>query len=156
MKYREQMVGGSLVPASPLDGQMMAKANAYLDRLPDGAIIEHEVKRIFPEKTKAQLGAIFGLCMKMILDDFEDRGIDLATFLRNENIPPGIPVSVGVLKEYLYAVCGAVGPSGEHKRLSTPMNTQECSQFFENIRTHAASAWHVVIPDPTPRWLREA
>lgn len=156
MQYLEQVIKGELRPVSDADYLMQAKAATMLARLPEGAIVRREITRVFPGRTHAQLGAIFGLCMRMILDDFEDRGVDLATFLKNENIPPGLPVTIPVLKEYLYAVCGDVGPNKEHKRLSTPMNTQEASVFFDNIRRHAASAWHVVIPDPQPRWLREA
>ncbi len=91
------------------------------------------------------------MAIARILYVFNERGIDLKTFLNSELIRPGIPVNKVVMKEYLYAVAGFVGDDGEAKTLHA-MNSVERSRFFENIRTHAASQWDIQIPDPEPHW----
>lgn len=141
-----------------LSREQLSLRDSYARKLKDGTEIKITLTRLGRDKTQQQLGAFFGLLIRTILNEFTDRGIDLATFLNSDRIPLGLPVPVDVLKEYLYAVAGDVGENGERKRLSTPMSTVEASRFFEKCRDYAASAWHIVVPDPNPMWrqIKEA
>ena len=80
--------------------------------------------------------------------------MDLATFLNSPLIPAGLEVPDDVIQAVLYACCNDVGDDGERKTLSK-MDTIEASRFFEKCRNHAASAWHIEIPDPSPTWTKE-
>jgi hypothetical protein len=117
----------------------------------DGTCWRGELIRIGEPGSYQQLRAIFGLAVGHILAEFQEQGLDLATLLRDEQIPPGIPVSKNVLKDYLYAVAGHVSDDGDAKTLSE-MDKTERSRFFENIRTVAAGRWCIQIPDPDPLW----
>lgn len=121
----------------------------YLRRLKNGTQVVEDLTRVGKPGSYQQLKTIFGLAIATILYVFDERGMDLQTFLRSEDVPAGLPVTKDIMKDYLYAVAGYVGDSGEAKTLSR-MDTVERSRFFENIRRHAASAWSIQIPDPNP------
>ncbi|MCE5324928.1 MAG: DUF4209 domain-containing protein [Planctomycetaceae bacterium] len=121
----------------------------------DGAIVKISLTIIRKPGSYQQLKTVFGLAIATILRVFDDRGMDLRTFLDKDTIPPGIPVNKDVMKAYLYAVAGYVGDDGDSKTLSE-MDSTERSRFFENIRTTAAAQWHIQIPDPDIHWKEKA
>jgi hypothetical protein len=155
MKYQERKTESGFEPVSQNDYQQKVRTDAYMARLPVGAVVEREVKRIQRHNTQAQRAAFFGLMVQIVLDDCEERGIDLSTFFHTDELPPGLPVEEHHVKAYLYACCGDVGPDGQHKTISK-MDVSEMSRFFDKSRTVLAGKKGIVIPDPQPRWLREA
>lgn len=131
--------------------EMGEMRDAYINNFPDGTQVRISIKRIGRNKSVQQVRCHWGLVIGMIRMEFDDRGIDLRTFLKSERVPPGIPVPADVIQSYLYACCNDVGDDGERKTLSK-MNTVEASRFFEKCRNHAASEWSVAIPEPDPNW----
>ena len=153
MKFRVRKEAGKWIPASPLDAQTQVRRNDYLARMKDGALVEVEAKRIYPEKTQAQLGAYWGLLIETVWRGLDEMGVDLATFLKNEKIPPGLPVTRDIIHEVLTAACGHVAEDRSHRRLSQ-MNTAEAARNFDACRTLVAGCWGIQVPDPVPTWSR--
>ena len=132
------------------DSQLQARKN-YLSKQKDGASVSEELKVVRKPKTQQQLGAFFGLAIKTIKMEFDDRGIDTSYLLPQAEVPTGIPVSEGLLKEYLYAVCAVFDDDGKRLTLSG-MSTKTAAEFFDNVQNFAASNWSICIPEPSPDW----
>lgn len=128
---------------------MRSAREDYIRRWKEGTLVRERITRILQDKSQAQLGAHFGLMFRVVLDEFESRGWDLQMLFKN--VPPGLPVTKDILKEYLYAVAGNVGDDGERKRISM-MNTAEMSRHFELSRDFLASAWSIWVPEPDANW----
>lgn len=125
--------------------------DVYVRKMKDGTKVRIKLTRLGRDKTLQQLRCHWGLVIGTIKREFEERGMDLATFLRSESIPEGQPVPVDVIQAVLYACCNDVGDNGERKTLSK-MNTTEASRFFEKCRDYVAAQWSIQIPDPDPLW----
>ena len=120
----------------------------YLCSLKNGIQITEEIKPIRKSKSHAQIKTIFGLAIQTILDEFEGRGIGTDELLGLE-IPTGNPVSKGMMKEYLYAVCPIYSEDGKRITLSHKDCTTKCaSDFIKAIQAWAASQWQIFIADP--------
>lgn len=131
--------------------EQLSARDAFLSRMKDGTIVKVTIVRVVAGKTAAQVRCHWGLVINTIRREFEDRGMDLATFLKSPSIPEGLPVPTDVIQAVLYACCNDVGDGGERKTLSK-MNTIEASRFFDRCRDYAASAWRIVIPEPNSMW----
>ena len=105
-----------------------------------------------PSKSHQQVKAIFGLALKSIKQEFDDRGWDTSILLRSE-MPTGIAVTPTLLKEYLYAVCPIFNDSGEAITLShKDCDTEKTAKFLTDIQAWSATQWCIYIPDPDPSW----
>lgn len=147
MEFVAKVKDGTLL----LSPDMAEMRNAFVRKMKDGTLVRIALTRVGKDKTLQQLRCHWGLVVGTIRREFEDRGMDLATFLRSDTIPEGQPVPADVIQAVLYACCNAVGDAGERKTLSK-MNTAEASRFFEACRNYAAAAWNIQIPDPNPAW----
>ncbi len=121
----------------------------FLNSLEGKPFVE-ELKRYRQKKSSKQLGAWFGLFGKIVLAEFEDRGIDTSYIFKLDK-PTGIPISVGVLKEYMYSVCPTYNDSG-NKITIRDMDTIQMAGFFDNCRNFAASQWDIYVPEPDPNY----
>ena len=125
----------------------------FISSLKEGVLIRETLQKAEVSKTHAQIKAIFGLAMALILDEFENRGWDSSIILGGD-VPTGVPVSKVLLKEYLYVVCSICDDEGNKKSLGRA-NIEQASKFFEDIRNWSASKWQIVIPDPDPEWRKK-
>lgn len=128
----------------------LQQRTTYLKSLKDDTRIIETLRKEGKSKSWEQVKTHFGLAVTTILRDFSDRGWDTSCLL-NMPKPTGIEVSVGLLQEFLYAVCPIHNDTGERVTLSK-MTTVQASQFFEDIRNYAASQWSIYIPDPDPNY----
>jgi len=111
-----------------------------------------DIKLWRPGKTHQQVKAIFGLALKSIKQEFDDRGWDTSILLRSE-MPTGIAVTPTLLKEYLYAVCPIFNDSGDAITLShKDCDTAKTAKFFSDIQAWVSTQWCILIPDPDPSW----
>lgn len=122
----------------------------FLNSLGMSNVIE-KITRVSKPKSHQQIKMHFGLVIMTIKYAFDERGIDLASLIPGNKIPPGRPVPKDVIQQILYACCSDVGDEGERKTLSK-MNTIEASRFFEACRDHAARTWHIQVSDPDKDW----
>jgi len=133
--------------------QMMLRQQ-YMDSLKEGTEVSVTYKTIGQAKTHKQVKTHFGLVIATILEAFNDRGWDTSILLGGGT--SGVPVSKGLLQEYLYIVCPMYDDDGNRITLSNKNVTSvKCSQWFDDIRNYAASKWYIVIPDPNPEWRKE-
>lgn len=124
----------------------------FLATCKDGTRITEEIQRVRMAKSHQQVKAYFGLALRVILEAFDDRGWDSSLLLGNV-VPTGVPVSEGLLKEYLYAVCFPSDDDGNLITISSSkMTTDKQAKLFDDVRNWAASQWHIIIPDPDPDW----
>ena len=128
----------------------------YIHDLKNNTAVTEEIKPVRKGKTHQQIKTIFGLAIATILEDFNDRGIGTDELLGLE-IPTGNPISQGMMKEYLYAVCPIYSEGGKRITLSHKDCTTKCaSDFFDAIRNFMASQWGVYIAEPDPEWRTKA
>lgn len=125
----------------------------FLNSLGTSNIIE-TITRVSKPKTHQQVKMHFGLVIMTVKYTFDERGIDLASLIPGNSIPPGQPVPKDVIQKILYACCNDVGDGGERKTLSK-MNTIEASRFFEACRDYAARTWRIQIPEPNIDWRKK-
>ena len=125
----------------------------YLTSMKDGTRVIETITRDTKPKTHAQVKTIFGLAIAQIVADFESRGWDSSMLLNLEK-PTGVPVSAGLLKEFLYAVCPIYEDNDKLITLSKA-DTRQAAKFFDEIRNFAASQWSLYIPEPNPDWKEE-
>jgi len=155
MKFINTVQNGSLTAAIP----QRTLERRYLSSLPDGTRVTKEIKPIRESKTHKQVKTIFGLVIMDALQQFEDRGIGTDELLHLE-IPTGNAITMGFLKEYLYAVCPMYNEDGRRITISHKDCDTKCAHDFINAaRNHLASQYQVFIPDPDPNWqakLRQA
>ena len=105
-------------------------------------------------QTHQQVKTIFGLIIVNALQQFEDRGIGTDEILHLE-IPTGNAITMGFLKEYLYAVCPMYNEDGKRITLSHKDCTTKCAHdFIDASRNHLASQHQVYIADPNPDWKK--
>jgi hypothetical protein len=128
-----------------LDNRNKILYKDFDNQLPNGCY-EIVINRSKKDKTQNQLASIFGLAIKMIIQEFNNEGIDTSYLIKSEK-PTGIEVSIELLKEYLYCVCPTFNENGKRITLSK-MNTKQASVFFDSIRNYAASNWNIYIPEP--------
>ena len=122
----------------------------YIHSLKNGTPLSEKIEPIKQAKTHQQVKTIFGLAIMKILDEFERRGIGTDELL-NLDEPTGEPVSKGMLKEYLYAVCPIYNEDGKRITLSHKDCTKECaSNFIKSIQHWAQRRYEIFIPDPNP------
>ena len=127
----------------------------FLATLKPTDLVEADYHKYRQPRSQKQLGAWFGLFSKVVLAEFEDRGID-SGYLFGLNKPTGIAVSKGLLKDYMYAVCPCYNDDGKRITMSEPMNTIQMAQFFDDCRNWAATQWFIYVPDPDPHWYEKA
>lgn len=125
----------------------------FLASMKDGTRVIETIVRDTKPKTHAQVKTIFGLAIAQIAADFNDRGWDTSMLL-NMTKPTGVPVSAGLLKEFLYAVCPIYDENDKLITLSKT-DTRQAAKFFDEIRNYAASQWSIYIPEPNPNWKDE-
>jgi hypothetical protein len=150
MEFTAHTKDGKLI----MSRDMADMRDHYVHKWKDGTQVRIEIVRVGRNKTVQQLRTHWGLVIGTIRREFDERGMDLATFLRSETIPEGQPVPADVIQAVLYACCNDIGENGERKTLSK-MSTWEASQFFDRCRNYAASAWNIQIPDPAPTWKEQ-
>jgi hypothetical protein len=122
----------------------------YIATLKDGTLVKETLTKAEINKTHAQIKAIFGLAITVVLDIFEERGWDSSVILGGD-IPTGVPVSKVLLKEYFYITCPICDDEGNRKTLSKA-SIEQAARFFEDIRNLSVAQWQIVIPDPDPNW----
>ena len=122
----------------------------FLASIKDDTRLVETIERDTKPKTYAQIKTIFGLAIAQIVAEFSDRGWD-SSMLLNLNKPTGIPISQGLLKEFLYAVCPIYDENDKWITLSKT-DTRQAAKFFDEIRNYAASQWSIYIPEPNPNW----
>lgn len=121
----------------------------WLADQPDGCY-KVTYTRARKDKSRQQLGAIFGLAIRQIKQFFDDNGWDSSYIIRSDR-PTGIGLSAELLKEYLYAVVPIYNDDGERITLSK-CTTKQAAEFFDGVRNFAASQWGLHIPEPDPSW----
>jgi len=127
----------------------------YLSSLKDGTRVSKEIKPIRESKTHQQVKTIFGLVIMNALQQFEDRGIGTDEILHLE-IPTGNAITMGFLKEYLYAVCPMHNEDGKRITLShKDCTTKSAHDFIDASRNHLATQYQVYIADPDPNWNKK-
>ena len=120
----------------------------YIASLKNGTPLSEKIEPIRQAKTHQQVKTIFGLAIMTILDDFESRGIGTDELLGLED-PTGEPVSKGMMKEYLYAVCPIYNEDGKRITLSHKDCTTKCaSDFIKAIQHWAERRYQIFIPEP--------
>lgn len=124
---------------------------AFWQEAPPGRY-RHDISRPRKAKSEKQLGAIFGLAIDRIIVAFNDAGWD-TSYLLNLDKPTGNPVSTGLMKEYLYGVCGIRDDEGRLVRLSK-MNTLQANEFLESICRFAVTQWNIYIPEPDKNYKK--
>lgn len=138
-----------------LDVSQRQLKQRYIANLKDDTKVSLEIKPIRQSKTHQQVKTIFGLAIMTILEQFEERGIGTDELLGLE-IPTGNPVSKGMMKEYLYAICPIYSEDGKRITLSHRDCTTKCAaDFFDAIRNFMASQYGVYIPEPDPDWRKK-
>ena len=147
-KSYRQIVNGRLQPRLPHDQR---RYDEFFTDLPDGCY-EEAVKRAVKSKSQNQLGAIFGLAIDRIIVEFNDNGWD-TSYLLGLDKPTGNPVSTGLMKEYLYGVCGVKDDDGKLVTLSR-MNTIQANEFLEAICRFAITQWSIYIPEPDKNYKK--
>ena len=113
----------------------------WWNSLKDGTMLKVEYKIFRAKRSERQVGAHFGLVIKMIQDRMEELGWDICGILPNKEM----------IHDILKKCCGGVGDNGKTLGLSE-MDTEQASKFFENCRTWAATQLSLNIPDPDPNW----
>ena len=108
-----------------------------------------------PQKSHNQVKAIFGLALKTIKREFDDRGWDTSFLFQCPN-PTGLGVTADLLKMYLYTACPIFNDSGKAITLSDEdCTTDKAAKFFGDIQAWAASQWSINISDPDPGWAEK-
>jgi Sec7-like guanine-nucleotide exchange factor len=118
----------------------------------DGTKVKETISKVGKAKTQEQLGAIFGLAFKQIVESFECYGWDSSILLRIERTT-GVSINEDMLKQYFYSLY----PTYQDDKLIglSKMTAGQAALFFDRIRNHAASQWSIVIPDPDPEWRKK-
>ena len=115
-----------------------------------------EVKRKRKPKSQKQLGNIFGnMIAKIVYEANEVRqdGIDgLIKYLKELDIPKGLPADDDIVKKVLYTVAPTFNEKGEEITLSK-MHTKQAADFFK--RAANIMSGYVPIPDPTVDWKKK-
>ena len=143
--------GDSLIAAIP----QITLEKRYISSLKDGTQVTKEIKPIRKGKTHKQIKTIFGLVIMDALQQLEDRGIGTDQILHLE-LPTGNAITMGFLKEYLYAVCPMYNEDDKRITLSHKDCTTKCAHdFIDAARNHLASQWQVFIADPNPDWNKK-
>jgi len=125
----------------------------YLNSTKPGTLLEISIVRKYPEKTKEQLGNIFGNMLNGVIAQANHEGIDVSDFLAYliaADMPKGVGLTKDFLLELAYAVCPTVDGDGRRVTLSK-MDTQQANQFFERFRALVAPLG-IVIDDPRKDW----
>ena len=125
--------------------------DSFLQSCKDGQAVTLEIKRLRAKGTYQQCKTIWGLLVMSIKHGLDEMGVDFATLISSDKMPPGLPVPKDVIMQILYATCNDVGDNGERKTLSQ-MDIVERMRFFDRCRDYAASAWGIIVPDPEPNW----
>ena len=148
MKFTGMVTNGELV----LSSEQKALRQQFLDTMTGKAFVE-EIKRYRQKKSSKQLGAYFGLFAKTVLAEFEDRGIDTSYIFKLDK-PTGIPISTGVLKDYMYSVC-PTHDDKDNQITIRDMDTIQMAGFFDECRNFASSQWSIYVPEPDKDYKRK-
>ena len=133
----------------------LAMRERYLHSLKDGTKLKETYTKLGKPKSHQQVKTIFGLVIATVLQGFDDNGWDSSILLNMEK-PTGVPVSVGLLKEYFYAVCPIEDDDGDRITLSSKKCTMaKAAKFINETRNIASSQWSIYIPDPDPNRNKE-
>ena len=118
----------------------------------DGKSLVEDLKLWRPRKSHQQVKAIFGLALKLVVAEFNDRGWDTSMLFKCPN-PTGIGITADLLKMYLYSVCPIFNDHGDAITLSDEdCTTDRAAKFLTDIQAWSASQWTIYIPDPDPNW----
>ena len=104
------------------------------------------------DKSKEQLGAIFGLMIFKTIAYTNENSIDTSDFLKlmiREDLPSGNGLTVGFLKELLYCLC-PMHRNGKRITLKKA-STVEAMVFFKECCNLLASRG-IYVPEPDPEW----
>lgn len=122
----------------------------FLRSMKAGSRVIRTTEKEVVDKTYKQVKTVFGLIVRVILNDFDDRGIDSSLIFRTkDDRPTGNKIKVDSLKNYLYEIC-PIYRNGKQVTLSK-MTIEEASRFIDEVRNYATS-WGVYIPEPDPNW----
>lgn len=128
----------------------------WFDKLKEGALVKVTYKLYRPHKTWNQVKNHFGNAIRLLVQEFDDRGWDASMLYRMET-PTGVPVTFAMFQQFFYALYPTTNDEGKLITMSAPdFTTEHCSTLFEAIRSHAASQWSIVISDPDPNWRQQA
>lgn len=122
----------------------------FWGRIKEGASVKSSLVVPRPEKTNAQLGAIWGLMLTRAVLELEDRGYD-TSFIYNLPEPTGIAISKDDLCKFFYNACPIYNEVGQNITLHKA-DIRQASKFFEDVRNWMASQWSITIPDPDKNW----
>ena len=149
MKFFAQIRNGELA----FSGEQNELRDQHLRSFkPEDIVIETLTKHRLKRRSK-QLGAWFGLFSKMVLAEFEDRGWDTSYIFKLPQ-PTGNPISEGLLKDYMYAMCPTYDKEGNSITMRK-MDTGQMAKFFDECRNFAASQWCVNVPEPDKDWKKK-
>jgi len=124
---------------------------SYLLSVDNKPLVE-EIKLWRPKKSWNQVKAIFGLALKIVKTEYDDRGWDTSMLFRLEK-PTGIGVTADLLKVYFYSVCPIFNSAGNPITLSDEeVTTERAAKFLTDIQAWASSQWSIYIPDPDKNW----
>ena len=149
MEFHGEIQRGELT----LSPKQSESRQQWLAGLKDGTKIKEILVREVRDGTYKQIQTIFGLVIAYIVEGFNDLGWD-SSYLLKTDLPTGIPVTKGLLKEYFYVVCPIEDDEGNRITLSQA-NVLQRMKFIDDTRNYAASQWGMDIPDPDPNWLRK-
>ena len=134
------------------------KRQEFKDKIKEGSIVEEELTVKHLDKTKEQLGNIFGNMIRKVVDycDDEDHIVDTSEFLdllfNQRDIPTGVPVTSDFVKNCLYMACPTLNKKDRPITLRG-MDIPQANKFFKDS-ADLLSSRIVYIPDPDPNWRK--
>ena len=123
---------------------MQSLLNGFLGSCKPGQLVEIDIKRLRPSKSRQQVKAIWGMIVPATKAALDHAGIDCM----------GVPLNEEMVKQILYRFCGGVGENGKVISLSQ-QNVDQASEFFERCRAWLAETFGVQIPDPDKNWRND-
>jgi hypothetical protein len=102
-------------------------------------------------KSQKQLGAMFGLAFKILVEELTEQGQDTSLLWKLPE-STGIKITADDLKIYFVQAFPMRDKSGLPKRMSK-YTTTEMAQLYEKIQNFSAGQWKVFIPNPDKTWF---
>lgn len=116
----------------------------------EGKQIGEKIWEIKEPKSHQQIKTIFGLIVARIVGEMTAKDWD-TSYLLGDDVPSGVPITVGFMKHYLYAVCPLVNEEGERITLShKDAQKPNVSVWMQMIMDWSQKKWNIYIPDPDP------
>lgn len=121
----------------------------FWGRIKEGASVKSSLVVPRPDKTNAQLGAIWGLMLSQAASELDDRGYD-TSFIYNLPEPTGIAITKDDLCKFFYNACPIFNDDG--LITLSKANIPQASKFFEDVRNWMSTQWQLTVPDPDIHW----